>query len=222
MKIFFTTLLIISATLYVSAQNSSLKFNSKKAEYLYHFAYECIDQEYPNKLNQVIGDDSYLAPPRDLHPAFYGCFDWHSSVHGHWTLVKILTQFPDFEHRADIITKLKKNITRENIAIEIAYFDDEHNKNYERTYGWAWLLKLDEALREWDSPEAKELQEALSKVKALSGLLPICASCKKIRDDKGYWNQIESYIRDHSEADFSHSICPGCKKKLYPELSEDE
>ncbi|MFH1674987.1 MAG: PAS domain-containing protein [Pseudomonadota bacterium] len=64
----------------------------------------------------------------------------------------------------------------------------------------------------------KKLQDALGEVKTLSGLLPICASCKKIRDDKGYWNQIESYIRDHSEAEFSHSLCPECLKKLYPEL----
>jgi DNA-binding NtrC family response regulator len=63
-----------------------------------------------------------------------------------------------------------------------------------------------------------ELQEALAKVKTLSGMLPICASCKNIRDDKGYWNQIESYIRDHSEAEFSHSICPDCKKKLYGDV----
>lgn len=65
-----------------------------------------------------------------------------------------------------------------------------------------------------------ELQEALEKVKVLSGLLPICASCKDIRDDKGYWKQIEVYIRDHSEADFTHSICPDCQKKLYPELGK--
>ena len=63
-----------------------------------------------------------------------------------------------------------------------------------------------------------QLQQALSKVKLLSGFLPICASCKKIRDDKGYWNQIEAYIRDHSEAEFSHGICPECMKKLYPDL----
>jgi hypothetical protein len=63
-----------------------------------------------------------------------------------------------------------------------------------------------------------ELQKALLEVKKLSGMLPICASCKNIRDDKGYWNQIESYIRDHSEAEFSHGICPDCVEKLYPEL----
>ncbi len=63
-----------------------------------------------------------------------------------------------------------------------------------------------------------KLEETLSHVRLLSGLLPICASCKSIRDDKGYWKQIESYIRDHSEAEFSHGICPECAKKLYPEL----
>jgi hypothetical protein len=64
----------------------------------------------------------------------------------------------------------------------------------------------------------KQLQKSLAEIKTLSGLLPICASCKKIRDDKGYWNQIESYITDHSEAKFSHGICQGCAKKLYPDL----
>ncbi len=68
----------------------------------------------------------------------------------------------------------------------------------------------------------KELKEALEKVKKLSGLLPICAKCKKIRDDKGYWNQIESYIRDHSEAEFSHSICPDCAKELYSDNMNDD
>jgi PAS domain S-box-containing protein len=66
-----------------------------------------------------------------------------------------------------------------------------------------------------------DLRQALQNVKLLSGLLPICASCKKIRDDKGYWNQIEAYIRDHSEAKFSHGICPDCQKTLYAEFCED-
>jgi PAS domain-containing protein len=64
-----------------------------------------------------------------------------------------------------------------------------------------------------------ELQEALAKVKLLSGLLPLCASCKKIRDDDGYWNQIDTYIRDHADVEFSHSICPDCAKRLYPEYT---
>ncbi|MCP4713975.1 MAG: response regulator [Deltaproteobacteria bacterium] len=67
-----------------------------------------------------------------------------------------------------------------------------------------------------------QLRKALAEIKQLSGMLPICSSCKKIRDDKGYWNQMETYIRDHSEVDFSHGICPECEKKLYPELQEEE
>ena len=67
-----------------------------------------------------------------------------------------------------------------------------------------------------------ELQQALSEVKTLSGMLPICASCKKIRNDKGYWEQIESYIGDRSEAEFSHGICPDCIKKLYPEYTKTQ
>lgn len=90
------------------------------------------------------------------------------------------------------------------------------------------ILELERSLREANERSKRaetvrerlieELQEALARVKTLSGLLPICASCKKIRDDKGYWNQIETYIEAHSEADFSHSICPECARKLYPEL----
>ena len=79
------------------------------------------------------------------------------------------------------------------------------------------VLKIEKVLLR----ERNELQEALSEIKTLSGLLPICASCKKIRDDKGYWNQIEAYIRDRSEAEFSHSICPECAKHLYPELVQN-
>ena len=70
--------------------------------------------------------------------------------------------------------------------------------------------------------ERNKLKDALAKIKTLSGFLPICSACKKIRDDKGYWNQIESYIREHSEAEFSHSICPECTKKLYPEYSKED
>lgn len=66
-----------------------------------------------------------------------------------------------------------------------------------------------------------DLESALAEIKTLKGILPICASCKKIRDDEGYWNQIESYIRDHSEAEFTHGICPECARKLYPEAFEE-
>lgn len=142
-------------------KNATPKLDAKKATYLYHFAYDCVEQEYPNKLNQVIGDSSYLKTPKELHPAFYGCFDWHSAVHGHWTLVTILKEIPDFKFSEAILLKLQTTLTKENIAVEIKYFDDVHNNTYERTYGWAWVLKLSEALKDWKHPAAKELDNNL-------------------------------------------------------------
>lgn len=135
--------------------------NAKSANYLYHFAFECIDQEYPNKLGQVLGDATYLKEPSELHPAFYGCFDWHSSVHGHWTLLNILQTLPNFEHKEAVWKKLNANLTKDNILKEVAYFDDVHNKTFERTYGWAWLLKVSETLQDWNTPEAIKLNENL-------------------------------------------------------------
>lgn len=136
---------------------SKPELNENSASYLYHFAFDCIEQEYPNKLDQVLGDSTYLKQPSELHPAFYGCFDWHSSVHGHWTLLNIIKELPNFEQQDAILKKLQSTITKENILKEITYFDDVHNKNFERTYGWAWLLKIAETLRDWETDEAKQL-----------------------------------------------------------------
>ncbi len=122
---------------------------------------KCMQKEYPNKLNQTLADSSELADPRELHPAFYGCFDWHSSVHGHWMLVRLLKIYPDMENAALIREKLAENITPENMAIEVEYFKRPHEKSWERTYGWAWLLKLAEELKTWDDPLGKQLDSAM-------------------------------------------------------------
>ncbi|MET2985301.1 DUF2891 domain-containing protein [Aureibaculum conchae] len=121
----------------------------------------CIEVEYPNKLNQTIGSEDDLQTPKALHPAFYGCFDWDSSVHGHWSLVSLLKQFPKLENSAETKERLLKNISKQNILTEVAYFDGEHNKSYERTYGWAWLLKLAEELHTWDDETARTLENNL-------------------------------------------------------------
>ncbi|RYD89818.1 MAG: DUF2891 family protein [Sphingobacteriales bacterium] len=84
---------------------------------------KCLQQEYPNKLSQMLADSTELAGPKTLHPAFYGCFDWHSSVHGHWSLVYLLNRFPNLAGREEIINKLKINLSKENIAQEIAYLN---------------------------------------------------------------------------------------------------
>lgn len=121
----------------------------------------CLDTEYPNKLNQVLNNRKDLGTPSQLHPAFYGCFDWHSAVHGHWSLVRLLKEFPDLEEADRIREKLKARITSEHIAGEIAYFKTPHNGSFERTYGWAWLLKLAEELHTWDTPLGQELSKNL-------------------------------------------------------------
>mgnify|MGYP005619177677 CR=1 FL=1 len=121
----------------------------------------CINVEYPNKLNQTLANAGEIGEPKELHPAFYGCFDWHSSVHGHWTLVSLLKQFPDLKKQEEIREKLKASLSAENIQKEVAYFQNEQEATYERTYGWAWLLKLAEELHTWDDPLARELEQNL-------------------------------------------------------------
>jgi hypothetical protein len=135
--------------------------NLKQANHLAQLPINCINTEYPNKLNQTLGSESELKSPKDLHPAFYGCFDWHSAVHGHWSLVSLLKQFPDLEHREEINEKLLQNISKENIEQELIYFEGENNKSFERTYGWAWLLKLAEELHTWENPLAIALEANL-------------------------------------------------------------
>lgn len=117
-------------------------------------ALNCMQKEYPNKLNQVLKTSEDLRSPKDLHPAFYGCFDWHSSVHGHWMLIRVLKQFPKNKLEAEIRTKLDQNLSAENLAGEVAYFEGA-SASWERTYGWAWLLKLAEELYTWEDPQGR-------------------------------------------------------------------
>ena len=142
--------------LIVETENSAV-LNLQEANRLAQLPINCMETEYPNRLGQTLGDSTYLKSPKELHPAFYGCFDWHSAVHGHWSLVSLLKQFPELNNATQIKTKLLQTISKENIEIEIAYFDDKHNATFERTYGWAWLLKLAEELHTWNDPIAKEL-----------------------------------------------------------------
>ena len=132
--------------------------NLIEANRLAQLPIHCMDTEYPNRLGQTLGGNEDLQSPKQLHPAFYGCFDWHSAVHGHWSLVSLLKSFPNLENSEDIKKNLLLNISKENILKEVAYFDGKHNKTYERTYGWAWLLKLAEELHTWEDPVARELE----------------------------------------------------------------
>ena len=118
----------------------------------------CVGTEFPYKLGQTLGSVDDLKSPKELHPAFYGCFDWHSAVHGHWSLVSLLRQFPGLTRKEEAQQWLLQSISKENILQEVAYFNKKHNGSYERTYGWAWALKLAEELKYWDAPIARELE----------------------------------------------------------------
>ncbi|HKJ47463.1 MAG TPA: DUF2891 domain-containing protein [Christiangramia sp.] len=117
----------------------------------------CINTEYPNKLGQTLENKEALGEPHELHPAFYGCFDWHSSVHAHWSLVSLLKQFPKIERKEAIREALQNSLSAQNIQGEMEYFKRKESGAFERTYGWAWLLKLQEELITWEDPLGQEL-----------------------------------------------------------------
>jgi hypothetical protein len=123
----------------------------------------CIPQEFPNKTSHLSdGVADHKLTPSELHPVFYGCLDWHSSVHGHWLLVKILKLYPNIANRDSIVGLLNSSFQIEKIKEEASYFQKyTSSSSYERTYGWAWLLKLDQELKMWDNPQAQEWHKNL-------------------------------------------------------------
>jgi Protein of unknown function (DUF2891) len=121
-------------------------------------ALDCVGREYPNKIAHTLGSDADVAPPRVLTPAFYGCYDWHSAVHGHWLLARLSRLFPDAEFATAARAALARNITEENIAAEVRYLTDTGRGAFERPYGLAWLLTLAAELR---SDVLKPLEDAV-------------------------------------------------------------
>lgn len=138
-------------------QKNSIALDLSQANRLATLPLKCMVTEYPNKTGQVLSTASDMGVPHELHPAFFGCFDWHSSVHGHWSLVKLLKEFPNLDNRDSIISRLRKNISKENIEGEINYFNRKEENSFERMYGWAWLLKLQQELDSWNTNEGKEM-----------------------------------------------------------------
>jgi hypothetical protein len=137
-------------------------------------ALDCVHKEYPNKIAHVMSNDADARPPRKLTPAFYGCYDWHSSVHGHWLLARVARLLPDTPLAAEARQALAKSLTPENVAVEVGYLQGPGRVSFERPYGLAWLLQLAAELREWDAPEAKGWSEALAPLER--------ASAARIRD----------------------------------------
>ena len=141
----------------VKTNPSTQGFAVSAAERFANLALACVHKEYPNKISHVLNSDSDVAPPRKLTPAFCGCYDWHSSVHGHWLLIRSLRTFPDARFAKPARDALKKSLTADNLKSEAAYLRGEGRASFERPYGLAWLLQLCAELREWNDPQAREM-----------------------------------------------------------------
>src|ERR1700688_3111470 len=143
-------------TMSAAAQNRG-EFDTKAAERFANLALACVHKEYPNHISHTLNGDADAAPPGKLTPAFYGCYDWHSSVHGHWLLVRLVRTFPNAAFVPSAREALRQSLTADNIAQEAAYLRAEGRASFERPYGLAWLLQLVAELREWDDPQAREM-----------------------------------------------------------------
>jgi Protein of unknown function (DUF2891) len=168
----FLCSLFIASTSFMLTQNHAVPpqpalpphagtFDVEAAQRFAKLALACVHKEYPNKLSHSLNSDADVAPPRKLTPAFYGCYDWHSSVHGHWLLARLARTFPDAAFTPEARAALQQSLTEANIVQEAAYLNAEGRASFERPYGLAWLLQLGLELREWEktdtSPLAREL-----------------------------------------------------------------
>jgi hypothetical protein len=139
----------------------ALTMTPAQASAFARLALKSLGREYPNKPGDVLNGTTDIKSPRAMHPAFYGCFDWHSSVHGHWMLVRLLRRFSDLPERQEIRTALAEHLTAKNLQAEADYFLLPNRQSFERTYGWAWLLKLAEELHDWDDADGRQWSKNL-------------------------------------------------------------
>lgn len=145
----------LPVTTVMAVEKQEIILNKEMASQFAGMAMRCIEKEFPNKLDHVMNNEKEVLNPRVLHPAFYGCFDWHSSVHGHWMLIRLLKKFPDLPEAAAIRAALNRNLSAANVLGEVQYLGQADRGSFERTYGWAWFLKLVEELYPWDDPDGK-------------------------------------------------------------------
>jgi hypothetical protein len=132
------------------------------AERFAGLALACVHKEYPNKIAHVMNADADARPPRELTPAFYGCYDWHSAVHGHWLLARLARVTPGAVWAGSAREALARSLTPANIAAEVSYLEGKGRTSFERPYGLAWLLQLAAELREWDGGESRAWSLALA------------------------------------------------------------
>jgi hypothetical protein len=137
------------------AEAAADKLDIAMAERFAKLALACTDREFPNKPEHVLDSAADAKTPRELHPSFFGCYDWHSSVHGHWMLARLLRTRPGLPSAPAIRARLSAALAAEAVAGEVRYLENKSNRGFERPYGWAWVLRLATELHGWDDPDAK-------------------------------------------------------------------
>jgi hypothetical protein len=162
MAVFLVSLLVpICLAAAPQPKPDQLSLTQEQASHFAQLALKCVQKEYPNKPDHVINDAADVRNPQAMHGAFYGCFDWHSSVHGHWMLVHLLRLFPAMPAAREIRAALDANLSAKNMANEVAYLGQPNRASFERTYGWAWLLKLAEELHGWNDEDGRRWSQNL-------------------------------------------------------------
>jgi Protein of unknown function (DUF2891) len=166
--VLFATLVSLATISFATAAGTSTAaaMDPAAAARFAGLALKCLHDEYPNHISLTMDRDADAHPPRELTPAFYGCFDWHSDVHGHWLLVRLLRLMPNAAFAAQARSELARSFTPENIAGELNYLKHPGRASFERPYGLAWLLRLAAELREWNDPQAKQWSAILQPLEA--------------------------------------------------------
>jgi hypothetical protein len=162
--------MLLTGLLFVSLSGTQVLAQDQSEPAVSRFAdlaLNCVHQEYPNKIAHVLTGDHDVAPPRELTPVFYGCYDWHSSVHGHWLLTRLLRLYPEAEFAGPAEAALDESFRPEKVAIEVVYVTHPQRASFERPYGVAWFLQLTAELREWDDPRARRWLDTLEPLESV-------------------------------------------------------
>tara|TARA_B000000475_G_scaffold121325_1_gene98005 strand:+ start:2626 stop:3708 length:1083 start_codon:yes stop_codon:yes gene_type:complete len=157
MKLYYSILILIFGCTHSQDFKNieNIKLDESLANELVSLSTKCVDKKYPYKIGYRFVDEGWVKPHYELTPSFYGCWDWHSAVHGHWAMVKILKDFPKISEKDIILKKLEINLSEENLKKEFEFFQQDFAKGFERTYGWAWLMKLYSELLTWENDKAQ-------------------------------------------------------------------
>ncbi len=211
-------------------------------------ALDCLHREYPNKISHVLNSAEDAKPPSDLTPVFYGCFDWHSAVHGHWLLVRLCRMYPEAPFVAEARAALDRSFQPAKVAREVDYLNAEGRKTFERPYGLAWLLQLSAELHEWNDSRAEVWASTLEPLEKIAAdrfrewlpklshpirtgehsqtafAMGLVLDWARSRQDRAMAKLVEERARDYylNDRDASLAFEPGGQDFLSPALAESD